>query len=181
MVFSAGRIWDEAKDISLLRRIAPRLAWPVQIAGSPDEPGLSRGVNAVAETDVITLLGHLSPHRLAEELGATAIYAAPARYEPFGLAILEAALCGCALVLSDLPSLRASWEGAAIFVPPGDDTAWVDVLQQLIADSDKRTELALRSRERARQFTPAAMGSRFLDLYRKLARRVNVQPEAALA
>ncbi len=32
----------------------------------------------------------------------------PARYEPFGLSVLEAALSGCALVLGDIPSLRES-------------------------------------------------------------------------
>ena len=44
---------------------------------------------------------------------------APARYEPFGLGILEAATQGCALVLGDLPSLVELWKGAARFVAAG--------------------------------------------------------------
>ena len=43
-----------------------------------------------------------------------AIFARPARYEPFGLAILEAAQAGCALVLGDIPSLRELWADAAL-------------------------------------------------------------------
>ena len=50
-------------------------------------------------------------------MGRAAIYALPARYEPFGLSILEAALSGCALVIGDIPSLREIWADAALFVP----------------------------------------------------------------
>ena len=39
-----------------------------------------------------------------------------ARYEPFGLAVLEAAQAGMRLVLSDIPSFRELWDGAATFV-----------------------------------------------------------------
>ena len=49
------------------------------------------------------------------------VYAAPSLYEPFGLAPLQAALHGCALVLSDIGSFRELWDGCAEFVPPGDD------------------------------------------------------------
>jgi glycogen(starch) synthase len=47
----------------------------------------------------------------------------PARYEPFGLSVLEAALSGCALVLGDIASLREVWGGAACYVRPGDSRA----------------------------------------------------------
>ena len=45
------------------------------------------------------------------------IFVSAARYEPFGLAVLEAAQAGCALVLSDIPTFRELWDGAALFVP----------------------------------------------------------------
>jgi hypothetical protein len=44
----------------------------------------------------------------------------PARYEPFGLSVLEAALSGCALVPGDIASLRGNWDGVAEFVCPDD-------------------------------------------------------------
>ncbi len=86
-------------------------------------------------------LGELSPAALAKKLAQAAIYAAPARYEPFGLGILEAALAGCALVLSDLPSLRENWSGAALFLPPGDQAAWREVLNGLARDEAQRADL----------------------------------------
>jgi hypothetical protein len=50
-----------------------------------------------AELARVTPLGELTRRQLAREMGCAAIFAAPARYEPFGLAALEAALSGCAL------------------------------------------------------------------------------------
>src|SRR3546814_4918927 len=77
---------------------------------------------------------------MAGWLGRATFFALPARYEPFGLAVLEAALSGCALVLGDIPTLRELWDGVAAFVPPGDIEALEDVLTQLIADPDLRSE-----------------------------------------
>jgi hypothetical protein len=63
-------------------------------------------------------LGELPRDALAARAGAASIYALPARYEPFGLSVLEAALSGCALVLGDIASLRETWGDAAVYVPP---------------------------------------------------------------
>ena len=55
------------------------------------------------------------------------VYVAPSRYEPFGLAPLEAALAGCALVLSDIATFRELWDGCAEFFAPGDPAALAEV------------------------------------------------------
>ena len=60
---------------------------------------------------------------IADWYARASIYALPARYEPFGLSALEAALSGCALVLGDIPSLREVWGDAALFVAPDDTDA----------------------------------------------------------
>ena len=51
-------------------------------------------------------------------MARTAVFVSPALYEPFGLAVLEAAQAGCALVLSDIPTFRELWDGVALFVAP---------------------------------------------------------------
>ena len=86
---------------------------------------------------------------MARHLGSAAIFAAPARYEPFGLAILEAAAAGCALVLGDISSLRENWGGAALFVDPEDPPALQRRHHALIADPEERTRLAAAARDRA--------------------------------
>jgi hypothetical protein len=94
----------------------------------------------------------------------------PARYEPFGLSALEAALSGCALVLGDIDSLRENWSDAALFVAPDDRAALATALRRLIDDPDLRAGLADAARRRSREFSAAAMGDRTLELYRTLAR-----------
>jgi glycosyltransferase involved in cell wall biosynthesis len=116
-----------------------------------------------------TFLGRLPEDDLAHWLSRAAIFAHPARYEPFGLAVLEAALSGCALVLGDVESLRETWDGAAEFA--ADDAALADRIAALARDGARRRALADRARARALGFTPARMADGYVALYRALAGR----------
>jgi glycosyltransferase involved in cell wall biosynthesis len=150
LVVGLGRFWDEAKNIAALQRVADRVPWPVLVAG----PGTSHG--RVSQADAARLLARAS------------IFASPARYEPFGLAALEAAQAGCALVLGDLASLREVWGDAAAYVWPDDDEALLATLRQLCDDDRRRTELAARARERAARYTPARVAAATLALYERI-------------
>jgi glycosyltransferase involved in cell wall biosynthesis len=181
IILGAGRLWDEAKNAAALARIAPRLPWPVFIAGDTAAPGAGAAPASPAGAPeahggALTFLGRLSEPEMARWLRTAAIFAHPARYEPFGLAVLEAALCGCALVLGDVPSLRETWEGAAELVPPDDDEALVERLRALAGEPARRSELASRARARARRFTPERMAERTLALYRSLTARAPRSP-----
>lgn len=171
LVLGAGRLWDEAKGAAALAAAAPELPWPVAIAGEARAPGAGDGPPAAAPPvrGAPLLLGPLPERELARWLGRAAIFAHPARYEPFGLAVLEAALAGCALVLGDLESLRENWAGAATLVPPGDAAALAAALRALAGDGDRRRALAARARARALELTPARMADGYLALYGTLA------------
>jgi len=155
-LFAAGRLWDEAKNIAAVARIAPRVGWPIYVAGD------QRGVDLAPCRG----LGRLSADQMADWYARASVYVHPARYEPFGLAPLEAALSGCALVLGDLPSLREVWGDAALFVSPGDDEQLEFALSGLIADADHRYVMAQRASQRAREFTAEKMGDAYLNIYR---------------
>jgi glycosyltransferase involved in cell wall biosynthesis len=146
-------MWDEAKNLDALARVAPRLDWPVVVAG------------AGAPRDGVTMLGQLGRDRVRDLLARASIFAGPARYEPFGLAPLEAALAGCALVLGDIPSLREVWGDAATFVPPGDDDALAAALARLSADDEWRAVMAERAEARAQEYTPERMAAGTLAVY----------------
>ncbi|XYH97847.1 glycosyltransferase family 4 protein [Sorangium sp. So ce1128] len=160
-VFAAGRLWDEGKNLAALEKVAPRLAWPVLVAGSDVAPG---GVGRRTGESLCSL-GWMSEGELAWWMGRAAIYAFPARYEPFGMSILEAGLSGCALVLGDLPSLREVWRDAAVYVPADDPVALAGALDQLIRDAARRDALGALARRRAVRFSPRAMARRYLDVY----------------
>ena len=162
-VFSAGRLWDEAKNISALAEASRGLAWPVLVAGETAHPD-----GAAVAPPHVRLLGCLPPALVAAHQARAAVYALPARYEPFGLSALEAGLSGCALVLGDIPSLREVWGEAALFVPPDDSDALRGVLSRLIADAGLRQEMAARARSRARLYTPERMAGGYLSAYRSL-------------
>ncbi|MGX2041443.1 glycosyltransferase family 4 protein [Methylocaldum sp. MU1018] len=174
LVLAAGRLWDPAKNIAALARIAARLSWPVYIAGEARHP--DGGTSEFAD---IRCLGRLAPEQLANWFAHAAIYALPARYEPFGLSALEAASAGCALVLGDIPSLREVWQDAALFVAPNDAERLRSTLQKLIDEPDLRRDYAARARARAARFTPERMAAAYWNAYHELvadSRRVERRP-----
>jgi glycogen(starch) synthase len=162
-ILAVGRLWDEAKNLTALQSVAPFLRWPVYVAGDNRHPD-----GGAISVDNVRFLGTLPSTELAPWYGRAAIYALPARYEPFGLSALEAALSGCALVLGDIPSLRETWDGAALFVPPDDTGALRVALQVLASDRRNRTVLAARARRRALEYTPAGMTEGYLKVYAEI-------------
>jgi glycosyltransferase involved in cell wall biosynthesis len=116
----------------------------------------------------VQALGRLSRHELDEALAAAAIFAAPAYYEPFGLAALEAGLAGCALILGDIPSLREVWGDAATYVSPADDEELERALQTLIANPTLRADYARRARRRALEYSPRRMAQGYREAYRRV-------------
>jgi glycogen synthase len=164
-ILSAGRLWDEAKNLQLLESIAEKVEWPILVAGEPTAPHSS----AQRRFSHLRALGKLSAPELRAQLSQTPIYAAPALYEPFGLAVLEAALSGCALVLADIPSFRELWSGAAVLLDPFDAPAWATELNRLISHSESRGELAEQARVRAKRFSRDFMCARYYELYRELS------------
>ncbi|MFL5309178.1 MAG: glycosyltransferase family 4 protein [Myxococcales bacterium] len=159
-VLAAGRLWDEAKNLAALDAAASSLPWNVRVAGDARDPA-GRELSATH----VQLVGPLPPDALAGEMARAEIYALPARYEPFGLSVLEAALARCALVLGDIASLREIWSGCAVFVDPADPRTLSRALLDLIADPSRREQLAARSRARAAELTAARMADSYLATY----------------
>jgi glycosyltransferase involved in cell wall biosynthesis len=165
-VLAAGRLWDEAKNLGLLAAVAPHLRWPVVLAGSGDHPD-----GGTRRHEGVRMLGWLDQAELRAWMARASIYALPARYEPFGLSVLEAALSGCALVLGDIPALREVWQKSALFVRPDDEQALLNAVEQLVGDDTLRSAMSAAAHGRALFFTAELMGRRYLDLYRELVSR----------
>jgi glycosyltransferase involved in cell wall biosynthesis len=163
LVLAAGRLWDEGKNLGALEIVAPHLPWPVVVAGATKHPD-----GGVRSTRFVLALGELSPAALARHYARAAIYVSPARYEPFGLSILEAALCGCALVLGDIPTLREVWGDAALYVPAEDHVALRKSIERLISDVNLRERLGRASRRRALRYNAARMAKRYMQAYSTL-------------
>lgn len=162
-VFTAGRLWDEGKNVGALDRAAGRISIPVVAAGPLSGPNGAR-----VRVEHVRSLGALDDEGIARQLAKQPIFVSTALYEPFGLAVLEAAQAGCALVLSDIPTFREMWDGVATFVPPRSDEAVAAVIDHLARDPDARRRLGTAARDRAGSYSTEAMGSGVLAVYRSL-------------
>ncbi len=168
---TAGRLWDDAKNLATLVRAAGGLPWPVLAAGP---------ANDAAPGGDVHLLGPCDTAAMAALYARAAVYVAPARYEPFGLAILEAALSGCALILGDIPSLRELWHDAAEFVAPSDAAALRRTMLALAGDPSRRAELGRRARRRGQAYSAGRMVDAYAAVYRRLLESRIVPAPAAV-
>ncbi len=159
-LLAVGRLWDAAKNMQGAVAAARKTPWPIYLAGETHHPD-----GGQASVDHLHALGVLGTEALAGWYGRAPIYLFPARYEPFGLSVLEAGLSGCALVLGDIPSLRELWEGAALFVDPEDTDALADTLNALIDQPARRSELGRAARKRAEHYSRESMAAAYVDLY----------------
>ena len=149
---TAGRMWDAAKNLRLLTECSS----PMQILVAGDDHGTD------VSSSNVWMLGTLSEERLLETFKASAIYICSSVYEPFGLAPLEAALCGCAVLANDIPTLREVWGDAALYF---NNAASLSALLARLAASP--TDLAAtqrRSHARAQTYTSARMAEQYLRL-----------------
>jgi glycosyltransferase involved in cell wall biosynthesis len=160
-ILAAGRIWDSAKNIATMARASKGLDWPVLVAGPTEEPRID-------DADQVTLIGDLPHDGLRTHMQHAAIFVSPARYEPFGLSVLEAASLGCALVLSDAPTFRELWDGAALFIDADDDRALHHALASLCDDGERRARLQLAARERSNRYSLAQTAASYRTLYHTL-------------
>lgn len=162
-LFTTGAPWDEARNLEVLEAVAPRLDWPVLVAGAREHPK-----GGLVRSRALHLLGELPRAALAERLGRASLFVLPSREEPSGLAALDAALAGCALVLGDIPSLREMWEDAAVFVPPDDTEMWGRALRRLVSEPVLRGRLSTLARTRALEFSPERMADAYVALYGRM-------------
>jgi glycosyltransferase involved in cell wall biosynthesis len=163
-VLCAGRLWDEAKNIRAVAEAAADIAWPVVVAGSDTHPDGGK-----IELDGVDMLGRLDPSALAERYARSTIYALPARYEPFGLTALEAALAGNVLVLGDIATLREIWSEAALFVDPEQPGELAETINTLISDPERCRFLAGRARRRALELSAEVMVENYLEVYEEMS------------
>ncbi|GEP06354.1 glycosyltransferase family 4 protein [Methylobacterium oxalidis] len=160
--FTAGRLWDGGKNAALLDRVAARTRWTIRAAGPVEGPNGER-----LAAGHLRLLGRLDDAGIARELARRPVFVSLARYEPFGLAVLEAADAGCALVLSDIPTFRELWDGAALFVPPEEEAA-ASAIASLADDPGRRAALGAAARSRAADHSLAAMVEGVSGVFRGL-------------
>lgn len=161
LIFCIGRIWDEGKNLLMLAKVARNLPWPVYIAGSNTNPSTGKTV----EIENVHFLGSLSQTELKDWIQKAGIFVSPTKYEPFGLAILEAAEAGCALALSNIETLQEIWGEAALYFDPQDREEAQTQILKLIKNASLRKEYSEKALTRSAKYTSEKMGKAYFELY----------------
>ena len=171
LVLAVGRLWDSGKQVTLLTD--HELSCAVCIAGNhrhPDE--VIRGaVPAPAARRNIDFRGAQSEAQLMHLYSRASIYAATSRYEPFGLAPVEAALSRCAIVANDIPAFHEIWGETACYFRYNDSADLARQIQRLQQDRELRLTFANLAYHRARsRYTAERMVDDYTNLYQSLVR-----------
>ena len=167
-MLSIGRLWDAGKQATLLLR--DDLPWETILVGSEQSPeGAIASAKSLGHLAKLRTIGPQSEEQLRQLFAGASIYLATSRYEPFGLAPLEAALSGCPVVANDIGSFREVWGEDAIYFERNNPQSLVLTIQELASNPMLRSEYGQRALKRGREnFTSETMAASYLAHYRSL-------------
>ncbi len=92
----------------------------------------------------------------------------PSEAEGFGLPVIEALACGAIIAVSDIPVLREVGGLAAVYCPLGNISAWIKIVERLLASPTSAPERNLRLAH-ASQYSWSAHAQTIADAYLRLA------------
>jgi len=163
-VLAAARWWDEGKNAATLDAAAALTEWPVFAAGSVHGPD-GQHVNF----SNVVALGSVCHEEVRLLMARAGIFVSPSIYEPFGLAVLEAATSATPLVLADIMTYRELWDGAAMFYDARDPRDLARCVDRLSRDNQYRRRLGAAAARRARTFSLARQAAAMHDIYYRAA------------
>jgi glycosyltransferase involved in cell wall biosynthesis len=157
--------------MALVRATAPRAH--LSIAGDGNQRGmLTERATTLGLTDAVSLLGRRED---VHELMLNAdILVHPARWEGFGLVLLEAMRAGLPIVgtrVSAIPEVVADGT-TGLLVPPEDPDALARAIAELIRDPARRARMGIAGYERLRKcFSPERMARGVAAVYEAVVER----------
>ncbi|MCQ1957269.1 glycosyltransferase family 4 protein [Arthrobacter sp. zg-Y826] len=93
----------------------------------------------------------------------------PSLYEGFGLPIVEAQRCGCAVISSDRASLTEVGGSGAVYFPAGSPSTAAEIYDRIQSDQDFRTNLVAEGHRNADRFAWDASASSLSQIIGEVA------------
>ena len=139
------------------------------IVGPPDGFHEVSRQNAAGAEDVVPA-GFVPTADLAKLYRWADVFVIGSKYEGFGLPLLEAMSCGCAVVCSKGGSLAEVAGTGAILVDPNDAASIGRAVARLLSNPAEREEQRARAKQRAADFSWEETARQTVSVYREAAK-----------
>ncbi len=150
--------WKRPLDVLYaFRRAELPAAWLVFAGEGPLRPRLEAEARTLGLADRVRFLGFVNQSRLPAIYRASDLSVLPSEYEPFGVVVNEAMLCGCPTAVSDCVGARFDLvrPGETGFVfPCGDVDALAAVFREVLPNRDRLRQMGEAARTRMSNWSP---------------------------
>jgi glycosyltransferase involved in cell wall biosynthesis len=119
--------------------------------------------------DRVRFTGYILDADLPALLSAATLLVMPSKYEGFGLPVLEAMACGAPVLASNTSSLPEVGGDAALYAPPDDARAWVQMIDRVLGDASLRRSMYDKGLKQAALFSWDTAARKTLDVYEHVA------------
>jgi glycosyltransferase involved in cell wall biosynthesis len=171
--------WREHKNlVGLIEAFAQLQSQPefknlqLVITGKADPhyPEVKETIERLNLTNAIKLVGLVDIKDLIALFNAASLYVCPSYYEGFGLPPLEAMACGTPVAVSNAASLPEVCKDAAEYFNPHDIDDITAVLQNLLTDQHRQSQLTTLGLEHIKNFSWDSTAQQTFEVYKKALR-----------
>ncbi|HCR85292.1 MAG TPA: glycosyltransferase family 1 protein, partial [Alphaproteobacteria bacterium] len=111
----------------------------------------------------VILTGFVADEDLASLYSNSIMFIYVSIYEGFGLPILEAMKCGCAVISSNTSSMPEVGGDSVAYTNPADINEISNIIERLATDEIYRNELAMRALKRSGEFNWQKTAARIIE------------------
>jgi glycosyltransferase involved in cell wall biosynthesis len=170
VVLYVGRFSPEKNLDALIASLPLVLRRPRTVAvlcgDGPTRAAVQTSVIGLGLADRVRLVGFVPDPWVW--MKRASVLVSPSLFEGHPNAVLEAAACGCPLVVSDIPAHREFLDpDSAVLVDTRDPTALADAILGVLADPEVAARRAKSARARVESWSPAEIARRYDRIYRQ--------------
>lgn len=126
-------------------------------------------IQAGGIADRVIFTGFLQDPELVSLLNLATVFVLPSLMEGFGLPAVEAAACGCPVIVTTASPLPALFGDGALYVDPEKPDTLTVALRQILSDENLRQQLRTKGRETAARLSWDAAAQELRGIFGGLA------------